>query len=160
MTQTFTCLALYFLTIIQTFGCICPTETIEGLQKRSLNSHELVFIGRVIETDTVKGFFKLKVLRVLKGKPGDEVKSSQIIDSLGNSSSCGYWPSGFWGNKLMVYADKVKGTDMVYIDACSLTRSMSHPNVHHTYPAGKLKDRKQRRQAKRNLRREIRLLKE
>jgi hypothetical protein len=151
-------LAAILLGFTRTFACVCGIESIQTIRQRSIETSELIFIGQVVFTDTVKGYFKLKVIKVFKGEVQDEVEASQVDETGGNISSCGFWPSPHWGDEFIVYANWIKETNRIYIDDCSATRSTSNPNVHPAYPPNKLVDRKQRRQAKRDLKQEIEIL--
>jgi hypothetical protein len=151
-------LAFILLTSTRTFGCICGLETIQTVRKKSIDINELIFIGQVVKTDTVNGTFTLKIIKVFKGHLTNKVEASSVIDSLGRISSCGFWPSPHWGDKFIIYANLVKGTNRIFIDDCSATRSISNPNIHLSYPPYKLKDKKQLRQAKKDLKEELEIL--
>jgi hypothetical protein len=152
-------LTLTLLTILRTEACICGLESIQTVRQRSIAQSDLIFTARVILTDTTKGYFTLKILKVYKGTIEGEIEASSVVDSLGSLSSCGFWPSPYWGDKFIIYANRVKGTKRIYIDDCSASRSITNPNIHLSYPSNRLKDRKQKRQAKKDLKEEIEILK-
>lgn len=151
-------LGLIFLTTLQTEACICGMESIQTVRQRSIDQSDLIFIAKVVLTDTAKGYFTLKVLQIYKGPVGDEVEVSNVVDSIGTTLSCGFWPSPYWGDEFIVYANRVKGTERIYIDDCSATRSISNPNVHPSYETTGRGDRKQRRKARTDLKEEIKIL--
>ncbi len=146
------------LTSTRTFGCICGLETIQTVRQKSINSNELIFIGQVVNSDTINGLFTLKIIKVFKGKLADKVEASAAVDSVGTISSCSFSPSPHWGDTFIIYANPVKGTNRIYIDDCSATRSISNPNIHLAYSASKLNDKKQLRHAKKDLKEEFEIL--
>jgi hypothetical protein len=149
---------LAFLTALRSEACICGTESIQTVRQWSLEQSDLIFIAKVVSADTTKGYFTLKILKVYKGTIDGQVEASNVVDSLGEVSTCGFWPSAYWGDKLIVYANRVKGTKRIYIDGCSATRSISNPNIHLAYSSAKLHDRKQKKKAKNDLKDEIEIL--
>lgn len=158
------------LTLFSTFqadACICGLEPIQTVRQRSIEQSDLIFTARVVLTDTVKVFFTLQVLRVYKGRIKGTVEASSVVDSLGARSTCGFWPSPYWGDEFIVYADWVKGTKRIYIDHCSATRSLSNPQIHLSYFADGLdelqdgtrrNERKLKQIANRDLKEELKIL--
>jgi hypothetical protein len=158
MKQILLILALTFFVGLQTEACTCGVEAIEKVRQRSIEQSDLIFIARVIFTDTINGYFILRISKVFKGIVKGKIEASIAVDSMGNLSSCGFWPSPYWGKKFIIYANRVEGSKRIYIDQCSASRSTTHPNVHLSYQANRLNDRKQLKQAKADLKEEIAIL--
>jgi hypothetical protein len=126
--------SVFFLS--DAFGCTCPSAKIGDVKKESIRASELIFIGQVIDIDTVKGIYQIEILEVFKGRIGKMVIASNYIDSV-ELSTCGYWPSLYWGQEFLFYANRAKGTDRIFVDQCSATRSLTNPQIHPSYFSGK-----------------------
>ena len=159
MRWTFITILFILLTLSSADACICGLESIHQVRQRSIEQSELIFTAKVILEDTTKNFFRLKVMKIYKGTIAREIDASGFVDPSGGWLTCTFWPSPHWGNKFIIYANRIKGTMLIFIDDCSATRSIKNPNVHLAYPPNTLVDRKQRRQARRDLKEEIEILK-
>jgi hypothetical protein len=102
MKQILLILALTFFVGLQTEACTCGVEAIEKVRQRSIEQSDLIFIARVIFTDTINGYFTLRISKVFKGIVKGKIEASIAVDSMGNLSSCGFWPSPYWGKKFII----------------------------------------------------------
>jgi len=132
-------LSLYFLLFFGTlygYACNCPSYDIKKAKANSIKNSDFIFIGDVFEVDTVQQLYKIKILEVFKGKLGNIVVGTPKQDAI-NYSTCSFWPNLASGSEFIFYAKKVNGTDQIYVDQCSATRSITNPQIHLSYFFGK-----------------------
>lgn len=124
------------VTVMNSYACICPSVTIKEARDNSIKNSTLIFIGQVFEIDTINHTYRIRVVEVFKGKPTEELIGSSMEDSTGYSS-CAFWPFPHLGNEFIFYANFAKGTNRIFIDQCSATRSILNPQIHLSYFTGK-----------------------
>jgi len=133
-------LALLFSFIIlyvtKSNACTCSSQSIVESRDNSVKHSDLIFIGRVIDIDTIRWTYAIEILEVFKGNITNKVIASALIDSV-NISSCNFWPNLQWGDDYLIYANKTKGMERIFVDHCSSTRSISNPQIHQSYFLGK-----------------------
>jgi hypothetical protein len=131
-------LLTFFILIIslKTHACICPSTSIKETREYSIRNSELIFIGQVIETDTINHTYKIKVVEIFKGNPAEILIGSSLEDSV-SYSSCAFWPFPYWGDEFIFYANYAKGTNRIFVDQCSATRTTLNPQAHLSYFIGK-----------------------
>ncbi|MBS9462507.1 hypothetical protein KIM67_08800 [Flagellimonas sp. 389] len=113
-------IVLVFGTLIslKSFACICKFKKLPELQKLEFENSESIFIGEVVEIDTLYRTFKIKVL---------ESFSVDVIGTVYNGSNdkfCG--PTVNEKGKWLIYGN-FNAENLLEINTCGLTRSFEHP---------------------------------
>jgi hypothetical protein len=116
----------------QAIACSCSLTSIKEVRDYSIKNSDLIFIGEIIKTDTINSEYSIRVIEVFKGVLKDMVIGSPKQDST-HYSSCSFWPNSYWGDQFIFYANYVKGTNKIFVDQCSATRSISNPQIHLSY---------------------------
>ncbi len=106
-----------FLTI-QTYGCHCKDlGPIDSLRLISYNLSDCVFLGELIEFDTINNTYSFRIIETFKGEHKESIIKGKYFDS------CSKFPrdKGRW----IVYADYREG--LIDISQCLASRSELNP---------------------------------
>jgi len=113
---------LVLLTLIiseQTFCCDCKNlKPLDSLRNISYNQSEIVFLGELIDYNTIENSFTFKIIELFKG----EIKSIFIKGK--SFDSCSTFPMDKC--KWIVYAN-FQESDYISINQCGASRSENNP---------------------------------
>ncbi len=125
MQNTFNLLiALFFSISNYAFGCDCKDLTpLDSVRQISINESDLIFLGELLEIDTIELTYSFRIIEKFKGVQKDSIVKGKCF------SSCSVFPrdKGKW----IVYA-KIK-EDMINISECLASRSEENPICFNCY---------------------------
>lgn len=107
---------LLTLLIIRASACTCGMKSLKENQVVSYNSAELIFIGDVVDIDTITGNYKIEIVELLKGLPKTKTVNGTTLTSCSGFPSLGRW---------ILYAGYDGET--IEFSSCGMSRSFSDP---------------------------------
>ncbi len=111
-------LLLYLFLATKANGCSCRILTpIDTLRKISYKS-EIIFLGELVNTDTIKKTYTLKILELYKGHYADSIIHGHYY------GSCSLIPTDV--GKWIIYAD-FESDNQINISECTGSRSSLNP---------------------------------
>jgi len=100
------------------FSCDCKVlQSLEKVRQISINESDIIFLGELIEFDTVNFSYSFKIIEMYKGVHKDSIIMGKVF------SSCSLFPVD--KSKWIVYA-KAKG-NLIDISECLASRSEENP---------------------------------
>ena len=102
----------------QTFGCDCKNlGPLDSLRQISYNESDFVFLGELIEVDTIYFTFTFRIIEKFKGEVRNSIIKGKCFDS------CSIFPRDkcLW----IIYADTKEG--LIDINQCLASRSEMNP---------------------------------
>ena len=110
---------LFFLISSKLFACNCKnSNNLKEVQNREFKYSEYIFIGEILEIDSKKYTFKVKVIENFKGNNVGKVYSGKYDEVCGPIIN----EKGKW----IIYAIKGSG-NFIKINSCGITRSLKTP---------------------------------
>lgn len=115
-------IALVFIVQSLTLNaCDCSSTSLDSLQKKFYKNSDIVFLGEIIEIDTINMKVVFIVYETFKSK--NENKKISVVYT---SSSCSYLPTG---KGLWIVYGKYNNDSTISISTCSPTRSNISPFI-------------------------------
>ena len=103
----------------QTYCCDCKDlGPLDSLRKISYNNSELVFIGELIDFDTIDYSYTFRIIELFKGESKTKLIKGKYFDS------CSQFPSEKC--KWIIYAN-IRENNLINISDCLASRSELHP---------------------------------
>lgn len=116
----FMCLLILGITY-ESFGCKCGIAQRDTCVLKRMKKHDIVFLGELIESDSIRHSFSFKVLELFKGSNKNRVIKGGLFNS------CSYFPTkpndkGLW----IIYAQFRKDS-LIDINECGPSMSLFNP---------------------------------